>query len=125
MKQIIKQYLKHLVSDRYLLALCVSMVLLSVVCAVTLALSIKPSELQLVSHYSSFGITHLYRDQWYYLLTFVVFGLVVAALHTAISIKISVERGRSVALMYAWVGLGIIILGWVTAFAVLNVWEPL
>ena len=101
------------------------MVLLSVVCAVTLALSIKPSELQLVSHYSSFGITHLYRDQWYYLLTFVVFGLVVAALHTAISIKISVERGRSVALMYAWVGLGIIILGWVTAFAVLNVWEPL
>jgi len=125
MKQIIKQYLKHLVSDRYLLALCVSMVLLSVVCAVTLALSIKPSELQLVSHYSSFGITHLYRDQWYYLLTFVVFGLVVAALHTIISIKISIERGRSVALMYAWVGIGIILLGWATAFAVLNVWKPL
>ncbi|MEI6228586.1 MAG: hypothetical protein WCP11_00980 [Candidatus Saccharibacteria bacterium] len=121
MKQITKQYLKHLVSDRYLLTLCVGMLLLATICAVNVALSIQPSDLKPVAHCSSFGITHLYRDQWYYLLTFVVFGLVVALMHTIISVKVSIERGRSVALMYAWVGIGIILLGWVTAQSVISI----
>ena len=125
MKQIILQSLKKLVADRYLLFLSFGLLVLSVVCAINIGLSIRPSELQLVSHYSAFGITHLYRDQWFYLLVFAVFGAIVAILHIVITIKLLINKGRSIALMFAWASVAIIVFGWVTAFAVLNVWTPL
>lgn len=125
MKQIIKQYLLKLISDRYLLALAAFALLLAIICAINIGISIKPSELQLVSHYSAFGITHLYRDQWFYLITFVVFGLIVALLHIIISIKMLIIKDHSVAVMFMWAGIGVILIGWVTASAVLNVWTPL
>jgi len=125
MKQTILQSLKQLVADRYLLVLSLFIVIVAIVCAINIGLSIKPSELQLVSHYSAFGITHLYRDQWFYLLVFVLFGAVVSLLHVIISVKLLIVKGHSIATMFAWVSIVIIILGWVTAQAVLNVWTPL
>ena len=125
MKQIILQSFKKLISDRYLFTLIVLMLLLSLVCAVNLGLSIKPSELQLVSHYSAFGVTHLYRDQWFYLLVFIAFSLVVSLLHGIISVKLLIARDHTIAVIFAWIGVGIILLGWATALAVLNVWTPL
>ncbi len=93
--------------------------------AIIIALKIHPSEMQLVSHYSAFGITHLYRDQWFYLYVFVLFPLVVAALHAAISVKLLIVKGHSLAVMFAWFGITIILLGSATASAVINVWKPL
>jgi hypothetical protein len=101
------------------------MLMLSVVAAIVIGLSIHSSELQLVSHYSAFGITHLYRDQWFYLSVFVVFEIVVAILHSIISIKLLIAKGRSLAVLFAWSGVGVVLLGWITAVAVLNVWTPL
>jgi len=125
-KTTIIKSLKDLVADRYLLVLVLLLVILSIVFSIIIGLSIHPSELQLVSHYSDFGVTHLYRDQWFYLFSFVLFGIVVAVLHTIIAIKLLVVKGRSFAIMFAWVGIGIILLGcFVTAMAVINVWKPL
>jgi len=125
MKKIIKESLKQLVADRYLLIVISLMLVLSVVAAIVIGLSIHSSELQLVSHYSAFGITHLYRDQWFYLSVFVVFEIIVAILHSIISVKLLIAKGRSLAVMFAWSGVGIVLLGWITAVAVLNVWTPL
>ena len=125
MKEIILKSLKELIADRYLLILLSSMVVLSLVMAIILGMSIRPSELQLVSHYSSFGITHLYRNQWFYLFVFVIFELVVAIMHSAISIKLLIIKGRPLAIIFAWFGIAILFLGWRTAMAVLNVWTPL
>jgi len=125
MKEIILKSLKELLADRYLLVLLSTMVLLSLILAIILGVSIHPSELQLVSHYSAFGITHLYRNQWFYLLVFVFFEIIVAIAHSAISIKILVAKGRPLAVAFAWLGILIIFLGWRTAMAVLNVWTPL
>ena len=125
MKATIKRSLKQLVDDRYLLVLLACMILLSIILSIIIGFSIHPSELQLVSHYSEFGITHLYRDQWYYLLVFVAFGLIVSVLHSIISIKLLTVKGRSLAIAFAWLGIGIITLGLVTALAVINVWTPL
>jgi len=124
MKQTIKQYLKQLVSDRYLLALSFAMLLVATICAVNIGLSLRVSDLQLVSHYSAFGITHLYLDQWFYLLVFVVFSLVVALIHITVAVKLLVIKGHSIAIMFAWASISIILLGWATAQAVLNVWKP-
>jgi hypothetical protein len=120
MKTIIKESIKKLIADRYLLALITFMILLAIGLAVFLGLSIDSSERQLVSHYSAFGITHFYFDQWFYLLTFVVFELVVAVLHTIISVKLLVVKGHSLAIVFAWLGIGIILIGFVTALTILG-----
>lgn len=125
MKTTIKESLKQLVADRYLLVLLSLLILLALGFIAYIILSVRPSELQLVSHYSAFGVTHLYRDQWFYLLVFALFGLIVAVLHAAISVKLLVTKGHPLAIMFAWFGIGIILLGWVTAAAVLNIWSPL
>jgi len=125
MKTIVKRSLKQLIADRYLLTLLLSMILISTIASIIIGFSVHPSELQLVSHYSEFGITHLYRDQWFYLLVFVFFGLIVAILHSIISIKLLLVKGRSLAIAFAWLSVGIILLGLITALAVINVWTPL
>jgi len=125
MKKTIHESLKQLVADRHLLVLVSALMLLALGFAITIGLSVHSSELQLVSHYSAFGVTHFYFDQWYYLFVFVVFGIIVGILHAVIAIKLLTIKGHSVATMFTWFGIGIILLGWVTALAVINVWKPL
>lgn len=125
MKSIIKQSVKQLIADRYLLELVLIMALLSIAFAIIIGLSISPSEIQLVSHYSAFGPTNYYLDQWFYLLVFVLFEPVVAILHTIIAIKLLNIRGRSMAIMFIWLGIGIILIGLATALKVIVGWKPL
>lgn len=125
MNTIIKESFKQLIADKYLFVVLLLLVILSLVAATVIGLSIHPSELQLVSHYSAFGVTNLYRDQWFYLFVFVVYELVVAALHTVISVKLLVTKGHSIAILFAWLGVGLVAMGWITALAVLNVWKPI
>lgn len=120
MKAIIKESFKKLITDRYLLVLLSSLILLAVVLAIAIGLSIHPSDRQLVSHYSMFGFTHYYYDQWFYAFVFVFFELAVAALHVIISVKLLIIKDRSFAIAFAWFGVGIVLIGWATAYAVLN-----
>lgn len=122
MKKIIKDSLKLLVADRYLLILSGVIALLAISFAIYIGVSVHPSELQLVSHCSAFGITHLYRDQWYYLLSFGAFGLFAAVIHIALAVKLLTIKGHSLAILFAWLGFAIIILAWVTAYAVINIY---
>ncbi len=120
MKTIIIKSLKDLIADRYLLVLLSALVLLAITFAIIIGLSIHPSERQLISHYSAFGITHFYFDQWFYLFSFVFFGIAVAVMHVIIAIKLLIIKGHSIAVMYAWFGIGIILFGWITASTLLN-----
>jgi len=125
MKKIIKESISELLADRYLAFVCVLMALLAIAFSIYIVSSVRPSDLQLVSHYSAFGTTHLYRDQWYYLLSFGVFGLGISLVHIAVVAKILTIKGRSLALSVAWLGVAMITLAWMTAYAVLNVWSPI
>jgi hypothetical protein len=125
MKKSIQQSLRLLITDRYLVILCGALVLLAIIFAIYVGLSVRPSEIQLVSHYSAFGVTRLYRDQWYYLLSFGVFGLLIAALHVMIATKLFSVKGRSFALLFVWLGIAMTLLAWITTTAVINVWTPI
>lgn len=125
MKTIVIESFKKLIADRYLLAIIALLFLIATTIAIFIGFSIHPSELQLVSHYSAFGITHLYRDQWFYLIVFVLFELVVAVIHSIIAAKLLLTKGRALAIMFVWLGIGIVLMGGITASAVLNVWTPL
>jgi hypothetical protein len=120
MKKIFKNSLKQLVADRYLLTMVVSMFLLALVASVIIGLSIHSSERQLVSHYSAFGITHFYFDKWYYSFVFVAFELFIAVLHSIVSVKLLLTKGHPMAIMFAWFGVGIILVGYATASTILG-----
>ncbi|MBC7943071.1 hypothetical protein H7X68_01035 [Candidatus Saccharibacteria bacterium] len=125
MKKTIQESFTLLIASRYLLVLCSALLLLALSFVIYIGLNVRPSELQLVSHYSAFGVTHLYRDQWFYLLNFGVFGLFASIIHVIIAVKIFIVKGISLAILFAWLGIVIILLAWITSFAVLNVWYPL
>ena len=122
MKKTIKDSLALLLADRYLLVLSGVLALLAISFAVYIGLNVRPSELQLVSHCSAFGVTHLYRDQWYYLLTFGLFGLFAAIMHIILAVKLLTVKGHSLAILFAWLGIAAIILAWMTAYAVINIY---
>ena len=110
MKKIISESLKKLIDDRYLLFLVTFLIVLAVGIAIIIGLSISSSERQLVSHYSAFGIRNFYTDQWFYLIVFVAFELIVAVLHSVISIKLLITKGHSLAVSFAWFGIFIILM---------------
>lgn len=122
MKNSIKSSFNSLVADRYLLVLSGFLALLAISFCVYIAVMVHPSDLQLVSHCSAFGLTHLYRDQWYYLLSFGVFGLFAASLHIVLSVKLLMIKGHSLAILFAWLGIAMLILAWITAYAVINIY---
>jgi len=121
----IKQSFKELTTNRYLTVLSIITLVLALAFVTYILLSVHASELQLVTHYTAYGVTHLYRSQWYYLFTFGGLALLVAFLHISIAIKIFVTKGHPLAIMFAWMGIGIIIFAWVTAFSIINVWSPI
>ncbi len=121
MKELIHDSFKKLISDRYLFSLLISLLLLAVFFAIIIGLSVHPRDLRLPSHYSAFGITHFYFNQWFYLLTFVAFSIISAFLHSLISVKILICHSRSMAIAFAWSGVGVVFLTLFTALSVLNI----
>lgn len=124
MKTIIKTALKDLISNKYLTILAVITVLLATAYIIYILITVRPSELQLVTHYTAYGVTHLYKDQWFYLLTFGLFGVFAALFHIAVSIKMNMVKGSSLAILFAWLGVGVIVLAWIMSASIINIWSP-
>ncbi len=120
MKEIILNSLKEFVANRYLLVLVSILILESLIFAIGISFSIHPGLFNPTSHYSAFGYQNIYTDQWYYLFVFVAFGPIVALLHSIIAIKVLVVKGRPLAVMFVWLGISIVFLGWITALAVIG-----
>lgn len=118
------QSIKELVTNRYLTTLSIVLLVLTAGFIIYIAVMVRPTDLQLVTHYTAFGVTHLYRDYWYYLLSFIGFAVLVAFLHIAIAIKIYITKGHPLAIMFVWFGIGVILFAWITAISIINVWSP-
>lgn len=98
---------KHL-SDRVYLASIILMLVVTLIVLAISAVNIQPGELRIPVRYSWFDERNYVLDQWYYLLSFPIFVVTVAVLHTLLSAKLYQMKGRLFAL--STVGLGIIIL---------------
>lgn len=117
--------LKELFTNRYLTTLSIVLVALTIGFIIYILITVRPSELQLVTHYTAFGVTNLYRDQWFYLLSFIGFAVLTAFFHIALAIKIYITKGHPLAIGFLWTGIGVILFAWVTAISIINVWSPL
>ncbi|HEY1086011.1 MAG TPA: hypothetical protein VGE34_04800 [Candidatus Saccharimonadales bacterium] len=102
MKKTVLASVRQLFKDRTLTALVVALVVAAIVYAVYVSLSVSPTELQIATRYSAFGETQYYRNKWYYLLTFIGFGAILAIVHISLMAKLVARSMRSQA-----IGLGL------------------
>ena len=117
----IKTSFKELLTNRYLTALSAVVLILALGLVVFMVVNIQPRDIQQVVHATTFGVTRLYVNQWYYLYSFAVFGLLVAVIHIALAIKLYISKGHPLAILFAWIGFGIIAFAWIDAFQIINI----
>jgi len=115
------QSLKELITNRYLTVLSAAVVLLAIGLVIYMLTAVHPRDIQQVVHATTFGVTRLYVNQWYYLYSFAIFGILVSIIHIALSIKLYITKGHPLALYFAWIGLGIIAFAWIDAVQVVNI----
>lgn len=85
------------------------------------ASNIRPSELQVPVRYSSFGITNFYREQWFYQLTFILFGFALYAVHALVSVKLYQKKGAQFAVGFQWLTVALLLMTVITVAAIFQV----
>lgn len=88
---------------------------------VYLGFSLSPSDLQLAIRYTSFGETHFYRDKWWYLLSFVGFGILFIAAHVGMIAKLYTIGFRQLAFAFGWLSIVVLVLMFVFTYSVLGI----
>ncbi len=121
MKERIASSIQQLFADRALLLVSLLFLVGCTGLIISLALSIHPSDLQIVVHYTSFGNTNFYRDKWYYLLGFILFVLLMAVVHMVLVCKILAQKGRDLAIAFAWLSVVLVFIAAVTFYQVLKI----
>lgn len=121
MKKTITATLKTILEDRYLTVMIIGLILFSLIYSIYIAASLRPSDLQVAVHYTAFGPTGFYRQQWFYLINFIVFGLIIAVAHAALIIKMHIQGRRQMALLFAWISFLLVVIAFFMTRAVLKV----
>jgi hypothetical protein len=121
MKHIITTSLKQVLADRALALMCLGLLVVGIIYVAYVAFSLNPSDLQLATRYTSYGETHFYRNKWYYLTSFIVFGILFVIVHVGMIIKLYLNELRQLAFAFAWMSIIIAILAFVYTYSVLGI----
>lgn len=121
MKHIIQSTLTQILADRIMLLLCLGVLFGGIAYIGYVAFNLTPSDLQLATRYTSFGETHFYREKWWYLLSFIGFGVLFIVAHLGLLAKLYVIGLQSLARSFAWLSFLVLLLMFVYTYAVLNI----
>ena len=116
-----KEFIRQVFSDRGFFLAWIASVLAFLAIVVLCALEIRPSELQVPIRYSAFGITNIYRAQWYSELGFVGFSVLTLVLHTLIGIKLYKIKNRDFAIAFQWLATIVLSIAFLTFLAIFKV----
>lgn len=121
MKQRLLPLAKQVFADRWMVGLLLANLVATLVVLLLIGVSIEPKETQVVTQYSSFGITGFYRNYWYTLWSYGALVIVILLGHAAMSAKLlSLER-RGLALALLWLTLGIIAIVYLFARSIISI----
>jgi hypothetical protein len=112
---------KMILTDRLTTVLTIVFILLCAAYCVYVGASLHPSDLQVAVHYTAYGETNFYRDKWYYLITFIVFGIIIAVVHTMLMAKIYTQGRRQMALLFLGISYLLVIVTWFITWSILKV----
>ena len=121
MKENIIRALKLVIADRVVTVLLISLVFITAAYCIYVGVSLHPSDLQVAVHYTAFGETGYYREKWYYLLSFIGFGAIVAVIHSALAIKLYILERRQLAIFLIWLSIFLMVIAWFLTASVLRV----
>jgi hypothetical protein len=113
--------LKLILSDRLVTVMLVLFILACGAYCIYVGVSLRPSDLQVAVHYTAFGGTSFYREKWYYLISFIMFGLILAVVHSILIVKLYVQERRQIAIMFAWLSFLLLFIAWMMTHSVLKV----
>lgn len=108
-------------TDRPLMLFVMALILGGVAYIIYVALNLSPSDLQLAVRYTSFGETHFYRDKWWYLFSFVGFGLLFIIAHVGFVTKLFAVGYKQLAYAFGWLSLIVLVLMFVYTHSVIGV----
>jgi hypothetical protein len=113
--------IKLILTDRLMAALLIVFILACLAYCIYVGVSLHPSDLQVAVHYTAFGQTSFYREKWYYLISFIIFGAVLATVHTALVVKIYAQGRRQIALLFIFLSMLILLIAWFMTWSVLRI----
>lgn len=113
--------IRSLLADRKYLFALIGLGVVVIAIIVIALIYIRPGELRVPVRYSRFDSKNYSLEQWFYLLNFVVYGLVVFAAHFGISAKLYQTKGREFALGFVYVGTTILLIATVFFLAIFKI----
>ena len=108
MKDTIKKSIKIVFSDRTVATLLIVNIVVSIVISIFLGSSIKHSEAQVITRYTTYGDANFYRSHWSSLLSYFALAFMIVFGHSALSVKLISLEKRSLAIFILWLTLGIL-----------------
>lgn len=121
MKHLIKSTTQQITSDRPLSLIMFGVLLGAIAYIIYVAVSLSPSDLQLAVRYTVYGDTHFYRDQWWYLISFIVFGIIFLIAHIGMTAKLVATEQKQLAYAFAWLSVIILVLMFAYTYSVLGI----
>lgn len=103
--------------DRMVMSLTIAFLLTIVSLVIMTIVNIHVSDVQIPVRYSGYGLTNIYRDRWYSLSSFGLFGLLTGAMNVYLILKLHPSR-RGLSLGFAAVSLIIGVIALIVASAV-------
>ena len=108
MKDTIKKSIKIVFSDRTVATLLIVNVVVAIVISIFLGSSIKHSEAQVITRYTTYGDANFYRSHWSSLFSYFTLAFMIVFGHSALSVKLILLEKRSLAIFLLWLTLGIL-----------------
>lgn len=82
--------------------------------------TIESRDIQVITQYSAFGEAQFYKEKWYYLYTFVGFGLVTAVVTSGLMAKLYSLEKRGFGIVLAGVSLVILLIAFRYTYEVMH-----
>jgi uncharacterized membrane protein len=117
-KEDVKLSIKRVFTDRPFLFLMAGLIVTGVIYCLAVGFNIHISDVTVYSRYTAFGETHFYKAQWQYLLSFVLFGVVVTAAHALLMVKFHNLDRRQTALLVGFAGIAVLLIAGAYALSV-------
>jgi len=121
MKETITKSIKLILEDRLMTVLVAILLLVCIGYCIYVGVSLRPSDLQVAVRYTAFGETNFYREKWYYLITFIIFGVLIGGLHSILAVKLYAQGRRQIALAFILLSLLLVLIAWIVTWSILRV----
>jgi hypothetical protein len=117
----VKDTFLQAIKSRTFVALWVLILVQVIILTILVAVSVHPRQLQIPVRFDAFAPEQYFRDQWFYIFNFLIYGIVVFFTNTLISLKILDVKGRHLALGFLWLTIAILLIATVLIAAILRV----